>query len=45
MVAYLAMRIIDGALDYKSVIKKFPQYKDEIDTILILEGKQDLIQE
>ena len=34
MAEYLAMRIKEGKLDYDSVIKKYPQFKDEIDKIL-----------
>lgn len=45
MVVYLAMRIMDGALDYKAVVTKFPKYKEGIDIILISEGRQDLIVE
>ncbi|MCI6276846.1 MAG: hypothetical protein MR639_08915 [Clostridium sp.] len=45
MAAYLAMRIEDGALDYSLVIKKFSKFKEDIDTILIADGKQDLIKE
>lgn len=45
MAPYLAMRIIDGALDYKAVVAKYPKYKETIDSILVLEGKQDLIVE
>jgi hypothetical protein len=43
MAAYLAMQIEKGKLDYKAVVTKFPQFKDDIDTILILDGYQDLI--
>lgn len=45
MAIYIAMRIMDGAMDYKVVVGKFPQYKDAIDTILIGEGREDLIKE
>lgn len=45
MAMYIAMRIMDGAMDYKTVVKKFPQYKNAIDTILIGEGREDLIEE
>ena len=34
MAAYLAMRIKAGALDYNTVIRKYPQFKTEIDRIL-----------
>ena len=43
MAPYLAKRIIDGALDYAKVVERYPTYKDDIDTILIGEGKQELI--
>lgn len=45
MVLYMTMRIIDGKMDYKVVVTKFPQYKEEIDLILIAEGRHDLIKE
>lgn len=35
---YLAMRIAAGKLDYNEVVKKYPQFKAEIDLIL---GKND----
>lgn len=34
MAAYLASRIKAKKLDYQEVIKRFPQYKEEIDRIL-----------
>lgn len=43
MAGYLAMRIMDGALDYVAVTRLYPQFKSDIDEILINEGKQDLI--
>lgn len=43
MAAYLALQIMKGNLDYTAVVNKFGKYKDDIDTILIAEGKQDLI--
>ncbi|UVX69106.1 MAG: hypothetical protein [Bacteriophage sp.] len=43
MAGYLAMRIMKGALDYSEVVKKFPQFKEDIDAILIMEGRGDLI--
>lgn len=45
MAIYIAMRIMDGAMKYEVVVGKFPQYKEGIDTILIGEGKEDLIKE
>lgn len=38
MVEYLADRIANDYLDYKEVIKKYPQYKAEIDEILGIVG-------
>lgn len=43
MAVYLAMQILKGKLDYTLVTSKYPQYKDEIDTILISDGREDLI--
>ena len=43
MAGYLAMRIIKGMLNYKEVIMRYPEYKEEIDFILKAEGKGDLI--
>jgi hypothetical protein len=34
MAAYLALRIKSGKLKYETVVKKYPQYKKEIDLIL-----------
>ena len=34
MEKYLAMRIKEGKLSYTEVIKKFPQYKEAIDSLL-----------
>lgn len=43
MAAYLALRIEQGMLDYALVVGKYPQFKEDIDEILIADGKQDLI--
>jgi hypothetical protein len=43
MAAYLASRIEIGKLDYKAVITKYPQFKADVDEILINDGFQDLI--
>lgn len=43
MALYLAMQIIKGKLSYEKVMTKYSEYKDEIDTILIGEGREDLI--
>lgn len=45
MAPYLALQIMKGKLDYISVVAKFLQYEEDINTILIAEGKQDLIKE
>lgn len=45
MAPYLALQIMKGNLDYISVIKKFGKYKEDIDQILVAEGKQDMIKE
>lgn len=43
MALYVAQRIIDGAMDYALIVAKYPKYKEDIDTILIGEGRQELI--
>lgn len=43
MAGYLAMRIEQGKLDYTAVVAKYPQFKAEIDEILINDGYQHLI--
>ncbi len=43
MAAYLANQILKGKLDYELVVSRYGTYKEDIDTILIAEGKQDLI--
>lgn len=43
MAAYLAMRIEAGKLDYAAVVAKYPQFKADIDEILINDGYQNLI--
>ena len=45
MVGYSAMRIEAGKLDYTAVVTRYPQFKTDIDTILINDGFQDLIVE
>ena len=45
MASYFANRIIKGALKYKDVVNKYPQYKEDINSILISEGYSDLIVE
>ena len=43
MAAYLAQQIEIGKLSYIAVVAKYPQFKNDIDTILVGDGKQDLI--
>jgi len=43
MAEYLAYRIGKGKLDYKAVVAKYPQYKAEIDKILVADGYEHLI--
>lgn len=48
MALYIANRIIEKAnggdgLDYKLIVPKWIKYKEEIDKILISEGRADLI--
>ena len=38
MVKYLIMRLEDGKINYDRVVEKYPQYKDEIDSILSVDG-------
>ena len=40
---YLAMRIEAGKLNYTAVVTRYPQFKVDIDTILVNDGFQDLI--
>ena len=44
LASYLAKRILKGKLKYKLVVKVYPEYKEEIDEILIAEGREDLIE-
>jgi hypothetical protein len=45
MAAYFALRIEKGALDYTAVVTKYPQYKSDIDEILVNDGFHHLIVE
>ena len=45
MAGYLALQIIKGKLTYDKVMSKFSQYKEQIDIILVAEGREDLISE
>lgn len=45
MAMYIALKIMDGSQDYEYVfsIQLYKRYQDDVDAILIAEGKQDLI--
>ena len=43
MGAYFASRIMKKALKYEDVIRKYPEFKEDIDFILRSEGRDDLI--
>ena len=43
MAAYLAYRIELGKLEYLAVVTKYPQFKAEIDEILINDGYHEMI--
>lgn len=45
MAAYLAMRIMDGALDYTTIfnIPLYKQFQADVDAILVASGRHDLI--
>jgi hypothetical protein len=45
MAQYIARKIIEGSQDYKAVfsISIYKRYQDDVDVILIEEGRQDLI--
>ena len=45
MAEYLALQIMKGKLTYDKVMSKFSKYKEQIDVILIAEGREDLISE
>ena len=38
MAAYFAMRLEKGKLNYNTVVQKYPQFKDDIDLILLSDG-------
>lgn len=45
MAMYIALKILQGKVDYEKVFS-FPfykQYQDDVDAILIAEGREDLI--
>lgn len=45
MAQYIARKIIEGRQDYQSVfsISIYKKYQEDVDSILVAEGKQDLI--
>ena len=45
MAMYIAQKIMDGQQDYAAVfsISLYKRYQDDVDAILIAEGRQDLI--
>lgn len=45
MAMYIAQKIMEGRQDYEHVfsISVYKRYQDDVDAILIAEGKQDLI--
>lgn len=45
MIEYLAFQIIKRNLTYQKVMSKFLTSKQEIDTILISKGKENLIED
>ena len=45
MTGYLALQIMKGNLTYAKVMNKFSKYKEQIDVILIAEGREALLSE
>ena len=45
MAAYFALRIMKRKVKYSKVISVYPEYKEDIDAILIAEGEDGLIEE
>ncbi|MFB9989014.1 hypothetical protein [Bacillus benzoevorans] len=45
MAMYIALKIMDGSQDYEYVfgISLYKRYQDDVDAILVAEGKQSLI--
>lgn len=45
MASFIARQIIKGKVDYSYVfsIERYKEHQDDVDEILIMEGKQDLI--
>lgn len=38
MAAYFALRLENSKLNYNTVVQKFPQFKEDIDLILLADG-------
>lgn len=38
MGAYFALRLEKGKLNYNTVVQKYPQFKEDIDLILLTDG-------
>ena len=45
MARYLALQIMKRKLTYAKIMSKFSKYKEQIDIILVAEGREDLISE
>jgi hypothetical protein len=45
MAAYFALRIMKRKIKYSKIISAFPEYKEDIDAILIAEGEDELMEE
>lgn len=44
MALYIANQILKGKVPYEKAVKCYPQFKEDIDSILIFEGREDLVQ-
>lgn len=42
MGAYFAMRLEKGKLNYNTVVQKYPEFKEDIDLILLADGYEVL---
>lgn len=45
MAEYFVLQIVNGRLTYEKVMSKYSSYKEEIDLILIEQGKEEFIKE
>ena len=45
MAGYLALQLMKDNLTYAKVMSKFSQYKEQLDIILVAEGREDLVTE